>query len=339
MVMILACLSAMLTLGGGAMALYGADMIRSESGLALTGSGVTMTSAGLVLLGITCVFAEMRRMRRLMEAEEILPPVTVAVQHQPPAASMPSPPMASPSSASPPSASPPSASPAVPSPPTPAPAAASLAAAPAKAEAAKPTEPAREAPHGSPSSSAPAATAGSSPSAPPPGVMPPPLDIPERARPAGSGIPAEAMASLVGSAAMLKGARGAGRGEASPDSPGGVLAPHGEPVEVPSRVEPVSTAPAEGAPSGPPATGTEGASAETAFDLPPDTGPRTMLATYNSGGITYFMYSDSSIEADMTGGRYRFASMDELRTFIETGKGGALVTPADAPAPAEAEKV
>ena len=122
------------------------------------------------------------------------------------------------------------------------------------------------------------------------------------------------------------------------DTPAAGLAPVGEPVEVPARGEPMLTASAEGAPSGPPA-GTQGATADTAFDLPPDAGPRTMLATYNSGGITYFMYSDSSIEADMTGGRYRFASMDELRTFIETGKGGTLVTPAETPAATEAEKV
>lgn len=330
MVMILSCLSAMLTLGGGAMALYGADIIRSESGLALAGSGVTMTCAGLVLLGITCVFAEMRRMRRLMEAEEILPPVAVAVQHQPPMSSaMPTPPLPA---AHTPAA--PTPGPAMPAPPA--------AAAPPAVDAAKSPEPAREPPHAAPAAAPPplAASTVARTAAPPPPVMPPPLDVSERPRPAGSGIPAEAMASLAGSAAMLKGGRGgAGRGEASLDSPGPGLASGGEPVEIPARVEPVLPASAEGAPSEQPMDGTKGVPADGAFDLPPDTGPRTMLATYNSGGITYFMYSDSSIEADMTGGRYRFASMDELRTFIETGKGGALVTPANAPAAAEPENV
>jgi hypothetical protein len=55
----------------------------------------------------------------------------------------------------------------------------------------------------------------------------------------------------------------------------------------------------------------------------------SVVGTYASGGITYFMYSDDSIEADMEGGRYRFNSMEDLRHFLETGEGGTLLAPAD----------
>jgi hypothetical protein len=53
---------------------------------------------------------------------------------------------------------------------------------------------------------------------------------------------------------------------------------------------------------------------------------RLLLASYSTGGVGYFMYSDQSIEAEMAIGRYRFNSMDELRTFIETQVGGERVS-------------
>jgi hypothetical protein len=55
----------------------------------------------------------------------------------------------------------------------------------------------------------------------------------------------------------------------------------------------------------------------------------SMIGTYASGGITYFMFSDNSIEADMEGGRYQFHSMEDLRRFLETGEGGTLLAAAD----------
>ena len=53
---------------------------------------------------------------------------------------------------------------------------------------------------------------------------------------------------------------------------------------------------------------------------------RVLLASYSTGGVGYFMYSDQSIEAEMAIGRYRFNSMDELRRFIETQEGGVKVS-------------
>ena len=65
---------------------------------------------------------------------------------------------------------------------------------------------------------------------------------------------------------------------------------------------------------------------ETAVSTPvAEPKERILLASYSTGGVGYFMYSDQSIEAEMAIGRYRFNSMDELRRFIETQVGGERV--------------
>jgi hypothetical protein len=56
-----------------------------------------------------------------------------------------------------------------------------------------------------------------------------------------------------------------------------------------------------------------------------------LVRTYASGGNTYLMYSDGSIEAEMDDGRYRFPSMAALRHFVETGEGGERIAPGDQP--------
>jgi hypothetical protein len=48
-----------------------------------------------------------------------------------------------------------------------------------------------------------------------------------------------------------------------------------------------------------------------------------VVGTYMSGGNQYVMYSDGSIEAETPTGRYRFKSLDELKSFIETGSEAA----------------
>jgi hypothetical protein len=52
---------------------------------------------------------------------------------------------------------------------------------------------------------------------------------------------------------------------------------------------------------------------------------RTMVGTYTSGGVTYFMYADHSIEAELPDGRHRFSSMEELRIYLDTGSGGEII--------------
>ncbi|NEU14213.1 hypothetical protein G3T14_19060 [Methylobacterium sp. BTF04] len=44
-----------------------------------------------------------------------------------------------------------------------------------------------------------------------------------------------------------------------------------------------------------------------------------VVGTYASGGNTYVMFSNGSIEADTPRGRYTFASLDELKVFVESG--------------------
>jgi len=56
-----------------------------------------------------------------------------------------------------------------------------------------------------------------------------------------------------------------------------------------------------------------------------------LVRTYASGGNTYLMYSDGSIEAEMDDGRHRFPSMAALRHFVETGEGGERIGPTDQP--------
>jgi hypothetical protein len=50
-----------------------------------------------------------------------------------------------------------------------------------------------------------------------------------------------------------------------------------------------------------------------------------VIGTYSSGGNSYVMFSDGSIEAETPDGFHRFHSLDELKDFIASGgeKGGA----------------
>jgi hypothetical protein len=54
--------------------------------------------------------------------------------------------------------------------------------------------------------------------------------------------------------------------------------------------------------------------------------PPTVVGTYSSGGNTYVMYSDGSIQAQTPTGLFRFDTLDELKAFIAAG--GEAVPPA-----------
>lgn len=56
---------------------------------------------------------------------------------------------------------------------------------------------------------------------------------------------------------------------------------------------------------------------EVAHAAPPLAPEPEVIGRYNAGGAAYIMYSDGSIEAETENGTYRFASMNELREFIE----------------------
>ncbi len=44
-----------------------------------------------------------------------------------------------------------------------------------------------------------------------------------------------------------------------------------------------------------------------------------MVGRYSSGGNTYMMYDNGSIEADTPNGRFTFASLEELKAFVDGG--------------------
>ncbi len=51
----------------------------------------------------------------------------------------------------------------------------------------------------------------------------------------------------------------------------------------------------------------------------PASSDRTVVGRYSSGGNTYLMFSDGAIEADTPNGRFTFASLDELKAFVDGG--------------------
>ncbi|MBE7248277.1 MAG: hypothetical protein INR63_25300 [Actinomycetospora chiangmaiensis] len=51
----------------------------------------------------------------------------------------------------------------------------------------------------------------------------------------------------------------------------------------------------------------------------PKPATRTVVGRYASGGNTYVMFEDGSIEADTPQGRFTFASLDELKAFVDGG--------------------
>jgi hypothetical protein len=51
----------------------------------------------------------------------------------------------------------------------------------------------------------------------------------------------------------------------------------------------------------------------------PEPEPVTVVGKYSSGGNSYVMFSDGSIQADTPTGRHRFASLDELKIFVAGG--------------------
>jgi len=63
----------------------------------------------------------------------------------------------------------------------------------------------------------------------------------------------------------------------------------------------------------------EDAFEESALEEAAGSGDLAVIGTYTSGGNTYVMFSDGSIQADTPAGRYTFASLDQLKDFIASG--------------------
>ena len=103
-----------------------------------------------------------------------------------------------------------------------------------------------------------------------------------------------------------------------------VYPPDEKPAEAPAKPEPVAEAaedlfvpgrpvPAKAEPAPEPAL-------RSSLDAAPEVKPeRAVVGRYSSGGNTYMMYDDGAIEADTPNGRFTFASLDELKAFVDGG--------------------
>ena len=62
---------------------------------------------------------------------------------------------------------------------------------------------------------------------------------------------------------------------------------------------------------------------ETVLETPES--PPSLIGRYSSGGASYMIFADGSIEAETTEGTFRFASMDDFKRYVaerEAGKAG-----------------
>jgi hypothetical protein len=79
------------------------------------------------------------------------------------------------------------------------------------------------------------------------------------------------------------------------------------------------------APEAPPEPTEEPPALRPALDAAPDPEPvakpatRNVVGRYASGGNTYVMFEDGSIEAETPQGRFTFTSLDELKAFVDGG--------------------
>ena len=88
--------------------------------------------------------------------------------------------------------------------------------------------------------------------------------------------------------------------------------------EAPPAAEPVQEVASESEASATPAPAEESAAAQEEPAQAPEPAPEPgVLGRYSSGGSDYTLYSDGSIDAQTEQGLFRFASMAELRAYIE----------------------
>lgn len=98
-----------------------------------------------------------------------------------------------------------------------------------------------------------------------------------------------------------------------------------KPPEAPAKPEPVVAEPADDlfVPGRPEAVAPEPApepALRSSLDAAPEAKPeRAVVGRYSSGGNTYMMFDDGAIEADTPNGRFTFASLDELKAFVDGG--------------------
>ena len=306
MVVALFALSLVMVVGGVAAVIQGFPYVRLESGLAMVVGGATAASAGVILLGLSAVVARLRRIEDLLAVAPAVGRAAPAILPAPPAA--PAGPVA-PDFGVPPERS---LAPALAGTAGLAGIAVAGAGAAAIGVGRRGTEPTFEDP-------APAHAAASDDATPPvgptdrdpaepllPDLLPPEPDrephAPEAHAPEVHAIDAHPAPPMPGP----------DRAEAAEED----LFVSREPEH--AREETLGLRPALAETPAPVASPIP---AETPIPPEPETEApeRQVVGTYASGGNTYVMYADGSIQADTPGGLFRFTSLDELKAFVDSG--------------------
>lgn len=299
MIVALFALSAAMVIGGVVAVIQGFPFVRLESGLSMVIAGATVASAGAVLSGLAVVAMGLRRVAHAFDARRIVDAIGTMQDgiRLPPAAPAPPPSAQVPAA----QIDPAPARPTLPSVLVPATAAGLLGGqsrtdpvfAEPYAEPVIPDPLLVEAPDEPIAASIPAETH-PEPELPLPGLTPP---EPEPASPVAPPPPppaAEPEDDLF----------------AAPEPP--ALRPSLD-VEAPQETTQL-----------PPQDTRHEAPHEASHAAPepepePEPATREIVGRYASGGNTYVMYADGAIEADTPQGRFSFASLDELKAFVEAG--------------------
>ena len=311
MVVALLALSSVMILGGVAAVVQGFPYVRLESGLAMVIGGSTAASAGVVLLGLTAIVYRLRRLHTAVESLREASP-------------QPSIPAAVPAGVVPWEASAPEApaftAPEVSPPERPSLAGMGLASAGAAGLAGLSIGALRPGARGAePVFEDPAPPAEPQPSAAEPLL---PDLLPEAAPPRASDADLFRMPEPAHEPEPVTLPIAEERDEARIAA----QTPAAEPIGLRSFLDDPAPAPVAETPPEPEAVKPapqEIAAEETRAQEPePEASApeeRHAVGSYASGANTYVMFSDGSIEADTPRGRFTFASLDELKTFVNAG--------------------
>ncbi|APX86261.1 hypothetical protein BV511_17100 [Methylorubrum extorquens] len=311
MVVALLALSSVMILGGVAAVVQGFPYVRLESGLAMVIGGSTAASAGVVLLGLTAIVYRLRRLHTAVESLREVSP-------------QPSIPAAVPAGVVPWEASAPEApaftAPEVSPPERPSLAGMGLAGAGAAGLAGLSIGALRPGARGAePVFEDPAPSAETQPSAAEPLL---PDLLPDAAPPRASDDDLFRMPEPAHEPEPVTLPVAEERDEARIAAP----TPAAEPIGLRSFLDDPAPAPVAETPPEPetvtPAPQEIAAQETKAQEPEPAASPpeeRHAVGSYASGANTYVMFSDGSIEADTPRGRFTFASLDELKTFVNAG--------------------
>ena len=306
MIVALFALAAAMVIGGSAAVVQGFPFVRLESGLAMVIAGSVAASAGAVLGGLGVVAMYLRRVERRLGSRAVpvptaLPPFPDLPRADLPRAEVPAPRPILPAALG---------------------GAAGLGGGTLAASGRRQAEPTFEDTLFEP--------------APPEPVREPELPMPglEPKPPQSAESPAETPAEE--SVQHVAGLPASGEESAEPARPAADASRSAEVEPLPPAAEPASE-PRDGAgPDGdlfvrPDAAEADRPELRPSLDAveespaPPVPEPeaprpnREVVGKYASGGNTYVMFADGSIEAETPQGRFTFASLDELKAFVDAG--------------------